>query len=93
MRRTRLRARSNVPAKLRPLPIGQVTGAVSRARVFSISSRRSNGSRLSRSSLLTKVTIGMSRRRQTSKSLRVRASMPLAASITMTAESTAVRVR
>ena len=42
---------------------------------------RSNGSRVSRSILLMKVTIGMSRRRQTSNSLRVRASMPLAASI------------
>jgi hypothetical protein len=40
-----------------------------------------------------KVMIGTSRRRQTSKSLRVWASMPLAASSTMTAESTAVSVR
>ena len=40
-----------------------------------------------------KVTIGTSRRRQISNSLRVRASMPLAASITITAESTAVSVR
>ena len=47
---------------------------------------RSNGSRVSRSILLMKVTIGMSRSRQTSNSLRVRASMPLAASITITAE-------
>ena len=39
------------------------------------------------------VTIGMSRRRQTSNNLRVRASMPFAASITITAESTAVSVR
>ena len=38
-------ARSKVPAKLRPWPIGQVTGAVSSASVFSISSRRSKGSR------------------------------------------------
>ena len=47
----------------------------------------------SRSSLFTKVTMGMSRSRQTSKSLRVRASMPLAASITITAASTAESVR
>ena len=76
-----------------PWLIGQVTGAVSSARVFSISSRRSKGLRASRSILLMKVTIGMSRMRHTSKSLRVRASMPLAASITMMAESTAVSVR
>ena len=84
---------SSVPAKSRPLPIGQVIGAVSSASVFSISSSRSNGSRLSRSILLMKVTMGMSRSRQTSNNLRVRASMPLAASITITAESTAVSVR
>ena len=82
-----------VPTKSRPRPTGQFTGVVSSASVFSISSSRSNGSRLSRSILLMKVTIGMSRSRQTSNSLRVRASMPLAASITMTAESTAVSVR
>ena len=99
-RRHRLRAgarrrsaTSMVPTKSRPRPIGQVIGAVSSASVFSISSSRSNGSRLSRSILLMKVMIGMSRSRQTSNSLRVRASMPLAASITMTAESTAVSVR
>ena len=34
-----------MPAKLLPRPIGQVIGAVSSASVFSISSRRSNGSR------------------------------------------------
>ena len=74
-----------MPAKSRPRPIGQVIGAVSSASVFSISSSSSNGSRLSRSILLMKVMIGMSRSRQTSNSLRVRASMPLAASITITA--------
>ncbi len=82
-----------MPAKVAARPIGQVTGAVSSARVLATSSSSSNGSRASRSILLTKVRIGMSRRRQISNSLRVRASMPLAASITMTAESTAVRVR
>ena len=79
--------------KSRPRPTGQVIGVVSSASVFSISSRRSKVSRLSRSILLMKVMIGMSRSRQTSNSFRVRASMPLAASITMTAESTAVSVR
>ena len=75
------------------MPIGQLAGVVSSAKVCSISSIRSNGSRLSRSSLLIKVMIGMSRSLQTSNSYRVRASMPFAASITMTAESTAVSVR
>ena len=40
-----------------------------------------------------KVMIGTSRSRQTSKSFRVCVSMPLAASSTMTALSTAVSVR
>jgi hypothetical protein len=58
----------------------------------------SNGSRPSRSSLLTKAKIGTSRSRQTSKSLRGlllgAPSAPLgAASSTITAVSTAVRVR
>ena len=82
-----------MPAKVAARPMGQVTGAVSSASVFATSSSNSNGSRASRSILLTKVRIGMSRIRQISNSLRVRASIPLAASITITAESTAVRVR
>src|SRR5207248_1312602 len=64
-----------------------------RASDCSISSSRSKGSRPSRSSLLTKVIIGTSRNRHTSKSLRVCSSMPLAASSTITALSTAVSVR
>ena len=84
---------SIVPMKSRPRPIGQVIGAASSASVFSISSIKSKGSRLSRSILLMKVMIGMSRSRHTSNSLRVRGSMPRAASITITAESTAVSVR
>ena len=55
----------------------------------SISCSRSNGSRPGRSSLLTKVMSGRWRRRTTSKSFLVCASMPLAASITITALSTA----
>ena len=43
--------------------------------------------------LLTKVTIGRPESRQTSNSLRVWASMPLLASITITAASTAVSTR
>ena len=68
-------------------------GAVSSASAFSISSSSSSGSRASRSSLLMKVMMGMSRSRHTSNSLRVRASMPFAASMTMMALSTAVSVR
>src|SRR3954447_501815 len=68
-------------------------GAHSSCSWSGISSISSSGSRASRSILLMKVTMGMSRRRQTSNNLRVCASMPLAASITMTAESAAVSVR
>jgi hypothetical protein len=58
------------------MPIGQEDGVTSSARDCSISSNRSNGSRSSRSSLLTNVMIGTSRNRHTSKSLRVCSSMP-----------------
>ena len=58
--------------------------------MFSISSK---GSRASRSILLMKVKIGICRRVHTLNSLMVWASTPLAASITMTAESAAIRVR
>ncbi len=75
------------------MPIGQVAGVTWSWRSCSISLIRSKGSRPSRSSLLMKVTIGTLRSRQTSNSLRVCASIPLAASITMMAESTAVSVR
>ena len=60
---------------------------------FSSSSRSSKESRASRSILLIKVKMGMSRMAQTLKSFRVWASTPLAASMTMTAESAAIRVR
>ena len=75
------------------MPIGQVTGAVSMRSTLSISSRSSMAGRPSRSSLLMNVMIGVSRSRHTSISLMVRSSTPLAQSITMSAESTAVRVR
>ena len=58
--------------------------------MFSISSK---GSRASRSILLMKVKMGMCRRVQTLNSLMVWASTPLAASMTITAESAAIRVR
>jgi hypothetical protein len=50
------------------MPTGQEAGITSSASACSISSNRSNGLRRLRSSLLTKVMIGTSRSRQTSKS-------------------------
>ncbi len=75
------------------MPIGQLIGAQSIFSTASISSSSSTGSRTSRSILLTKVMIGVLRSRQTSSSLMVCASTPLAASITITAASTAVSTR
>ena len=75
------------------MPTGQVTGAHSIFSTSSISCSKSKGSRTSRSSLFTKVMIGVLRRRHTSSSLIVCASTPLAASITITAASTAVSTR
>ncbi len=82
-----------MPRSSLPIPIGQVTGAVAIPNTFSISSSSSIGGRPSRSSLLMKVMMGVSRRRHTSISLMVRSSTPLAQSMTISAESTAVRVR
>jgi len=73
--------------------MGQVMGAQSILSTDSISSSSSKGSRTSRSILLMKVMMGVSRRRHTSSSLIVCASTPLAASITITAQSTAVSTR
>ncbi len=75
------------------MPSGQVIGAHWMPRMRSISSSSSTGARPSRSSLLMKVMIGVSRSRQTSISLIVRSSTPFAQSMTMSAESTAVSVR
>ena len=75
------------------MPIGQETGAQSIFSTDSISSSSSTGSRTSRSILLTKVMIGVERSRQTSSSLIVCSSTPLAASMTITAASTAVSTR
>ncbi|XQU70844.1 hypothetical protein OJJOAM_003633 [Cupriavidus sp. H18C1] len=75
------------------MPIGQVIGAHWIFSTSSISSSSSIGERPSRSSLLMKVRIGVSRSRQTFSSLMVCASTPLTESITITAESTAVSVR
>ena len=73
--------------------LDEVIGAHWILSTDSISSSSSIGGRPSRSSLLMKVRIGVSRRRQTLSSLMVCASTPFTESITMTAESTAVSVR
>jgi hypothetical protein len=75
------------------MPIGQVTGVQRIDSTRSISSSSSSGSRPSRSSLLMKLMMGVVRSRHTSISLMVRSSTPLAASMTISAESTAVSVR
>jgi hypothetical protein len=86
-------AKSSTPWNMPPMPTGQACGLTSSASMSATSSSSSNTGRPSRSTLLTNVMIGTERRRQTSNSLRVCGSMPLAASITMIAESTAVSVR
>ena len=75
------------------MPIGHVIGAQSILSTDSISSSNATGSRTSRSILLTNVMIGVARNRHTSSSLIVCSSTPLAASMTMTAASTAVSTR
>ena len=75
------------------MPMGHVIGAQSIFSTASISSSSDSGSRTSRSILFTNVMIGVARRRQTSSSLIVCSSTPLAASITITAASTAVSTR
>ena len=82
-----------MPPKVLPWPTGQVIGTQGMPSSRSTSSRMSSGSRTSRSILLTKVMMGVSRWRQTSIRRRVCASTPLAASITISAESTAVSTR
>ena len=82
-----------MPDSSRPMPMGQVTGAHWMPSTLSTSSSSSTGGRPSRSSLLMKVMIGVSRSRQTSISLIVRSSTPFAQSMTISAESTAVSVR
>ena len=85
--------RSMMPPNDLPCPTGQVMGQQGMPSSRSTSSRMSSGSRTSRSILLTKVMMGVSRWRQTSIRRRVCASTPLAASITIRAESTAVSTR
>ena len=75
------------------MPTGQVKGTTSMPSSRSISSISASGSFTSRSILLTKVRIGVLRARQTCSSRRVCGSTPLAASITISAASTAVSTR
>ena len=82
-----------MPPKVLPWPTGQVIGTQGMPNSRSTSSKISSGSRTSRSILFTKVMMGVSRWRQTSINRRVCASTPLAASITINAESTAVNTR
>ncbi|MBU3684334.1 MAG: choice-of-anchor D domain-containing protein [Phycisphaerales bacterium] len=84
---------NNTPRNSGPLPKGQFTGNAPIPRTLSSSSRSAIGSFVGRSHLFMKVKIGTPRLRQTSKSFRVCGSMPLPASITMMAASTAVRTR
>ena len=90
---TCLDRRSKTPRNEGPLPSGQTTGDAWIPSTASSSSRSAIGLRVGRSNLFMNVKIGMPRRRQTSKSLRVWASTPLAASITMRTASTAVSTR
>ena len=75
------------------MPTGQVNGTAGMPSVRSISSSSSSGSRTSRSILLMNVMMGVLRARQTSSSRSVCASTPLAASMTISAASTAVSTR
>ena len=75
------------------MPMGQVTGAHWILSTDSTSSSKATGSRVSRSILFMKLRIGVLRMRQTFSSLIVCSSTPLAASITIRAESTAVSTR
>jgi hypothetical protein len=84
---------SKTPPNRFPMPTGHVNGTAGIPSTCSISSISSSGSRTSRSSLLMNVMIGVARARHTSSSRRVCDSTPFAASITMSAASTAVSTR
>ena len=75
------------------MPTGQVNGTTLMPNSRSISSISASGSCTSRSILLTKVRIGVLRARHTCSRRRVCGSTPLAASITISAASTAVSTR
>ena len=90
---TCLFSRSYTPLKSFPSPIGQFTGNGFRFSTLSTSSSNSIAPLLGRSHLLMKVKMGTPRWRHTSNSFFVCASMPLAASSTITTASTAVSTR
>ncbi len=73
--------------------MGQVTGYTPMPSTLSTSPTSSKASRPGRSILFTKVKMGMARCRHTRNSLRVWDSTPLAQSSSITAPSTACRVR
>ncbi|SLH73455.1 Uncharacterised protein [Mycobacteroides abscessus subsp. abscessus] len=85
--------RRSSPRKSPAMPTGRNSGVGVRPMRSSISSSSSSGARPGRSHLLMTVMTGMPRWRQTWKSLRVCGSRPLAASMSMTAASTAVSTR
>ncbi|MCY1465163.1 hypothetical protein D9M71_832740 [compost metagenome] len=89
----RSRRMSNTPPKALPMPTGQENGTASMPRWPSISDSSSSGSRTSRSILLMNVMMGVLRARQTCSRRMVWGSTPLAASITISAASTAVSTR
>jgi hypothetical protein len=76
-----------------PVPSGQLAGLHGMPSTRSISSSSSKGSLPSRSILLTKVTMGMPRMRQTWNSLMVCGSTPFTQSMSMMAVSAADSVR
>ena len=90
---TCLVSRSYTPRNSLPEPMGQLMGQVAIPSSVSISSRSSKVSIASRSILLMKVKMGMWRMVHTLNNLRVWASTPLEASMTITAESAAISVR
>ena len=85
--------RSSTPWKSPAMPTGHVSGVVRRPMRSWISSINSRACRPGRSHLLMTVMIGMPRCLQTWNSFKVCGSRPLAASMSITAQSTAVSTR
>lgn len=86
-------ATSTSPRSSPAIPSGHVIGIGRSPIVCSTSSSSSRASRPGRSHLLTKVSTGIPRERQTSKSFSVCGSRPFAASSSITAASTAASTR
>ncbi len=85
--------RSSTPLKSPAMPTGHVNGVGCSPMRAWISSSSSRASRPGRSHLLITVMIGMPRCRHTWNSLRVCGSRPFAASMSITAQSTALSTR